>query len=180
MKKSIAAFFLVTSLSAFAATAPKSIAVLPFKGHGNLWTDATGQKMQDVFVTELRKRTKLKVLDVGNLNKLLEKNHVTLPDKVDAAQLTKIGTMLGVNYLLTGSVTEYGVKGRGQAVRGFCTISVSLIDTSTGEVCWADEAKATNVSVFGVGGGVDDNRFFQKVAVPAIQRLVASAKAKLR
>lgn len=51
-------------------------------------------------------------------------------------------------------------------------------ETSTGEVVWTDQARSqqdsTKVSVFGVGGGVDDNRMFDKVMKPAIKELVAS------
>ena len=60
-------------------------------------------------------------------------------------------------------------------------MNARLIDTSTGEVVWADEARAeeasVKVSVFGVGGGVDDNRMFDKVMKPVIQQLTASIKA---
>ena len=60
-------------------------------------------------------------------------------------------------------------------------VSVILIDTSTGEILWADEATAeessVKVSVGGFGGGVDDDRMFDKVMKPCIQKLTASLKA---
>ena len=57
-----------------------------------------------------------------------------------------------------------------------------LIETSTGEIVWADEARGEDsnvrVSVGGFGGGVDyDERMFDKVMKPAIQQLTASLKA---
>ncbi len=60
-------------------------------------------------------------------------------------------------------------------------LNARLIDTSTGEIVWADEARAeeasVKVSVGGFGGGVDDNRMFDKVMKPVIQQLTASLKA---
>lgn len=175
MKKSIAALFLVTSLSAFAATAPKSIAVLPIslKGSDGFWIHINPGKVQDVFVTELRQRTKLNVIDGSAVRKLVDKSDIPLSEKLNKTQAVRVGKLLGVNYLLTGSVTEYGAeKGTGKVV-----LNARLIDTSTGEVVWADEVK---VSVGGFGGGVDDNRLFDKALKPCVQKAVSAAKAKLR
>src|SRR5262249_60826618 len=96
---------------------------------------------------------------------------------------------LGLNYLLTGAVTEYGstdVSGGGGGVyagkRKFvAALNARLINTSTGEIAWADEASqeeaSIKVSVFGIGGRGDDNRQFDKAMKPCIQKLVASLKA---
>ena len=61
-------------------------------------------------------------------------------------------------------------------------MNARLIDTSTGEIMWADEARAeesaVRVNVGGFGGGVtNDERMFDKVMKPVIQQLVASIKA---
>jgi curli biogenesis system outer membrane secretion channel CsgG len=60
-------------------------------------------------------------------------------------------------------------------------MNARLIDTSTGEIVWADEARgeegSVKVSVGGFGGGVDDDRMFDKVLKPVIQQLTASLKA---
>ena len=57
-----------------------------------------------------------------------------------------------------------------------------VIDTDTGEIVWADEARGEDahfkLSIAGFGGGVDnDTRMFDKVMKPVIQQLVASIKA---
>jgi curli biogenesis system outer membrane secretion channel CsgG len=60
-------------------------------------------------------------------------------------------------------------------------MNARLIDTSTGEIVWADEGRAEEasikVSVRGIGGGVDDERMFDKVLKPVIQQLAASIKS---
>ena len=188
-----AALVLVVASVAFAAdksTKPR-LAVLEFKNKAdNQWWYSSGAAAaQDVFVTELVKSGKYRVVEREQLAALMEEKNLTLSGDVDPATAVKVGKLLGVNYLLTGSVTEYGntdVGGHGFGVsagkRKFvAAMNARLIDTSTGEVVWADEARAeeasVKVSVFGVGGGVDDNRMFDKVMKPVIQQLTASIKA---
>ena len=188
-----AALVLVVASVAFAAdksTKPR-LAVLEFKNKAdNQWWYSSGAAAaQDVFVTELVKSGKYRVVEREQLAALMEEKNLTLSGDVDPATAVRIGKLLGVNYLLTGAVTEYGntdVGGGGFGVsagkRKFvAAMNARLIDTSTGEVVWADEARAeeasVKVSVFGVGGGVDDSRMFDKVMKPVIQQLTASIKA---
>lgn len=188
-----AALVLVVASVAFAAdksTKPR-LAVLEFKNKADnqWWYHGGAAAAQDVFVTELVKSGKFRVVEREQLAALMDEKNLTLSGDVDPSTAVRIGKLLGVNYLLTGSVTEYGntdVGGGGFGVsagkRKFvAAMNARLIDTSTGEVVWADEARAEEasikVSVFGVGGGVDDNRMFDKVMKPVIQQLTASIKA---
>jgi curli biogenesis system outer membrane secretion channel CsgG len=125
----------------------------------------------------------------------MKEKNLSLSGDVDPATAVRIGKLLGVNYLLTGAVTEYGAEDKGAHGSGFrglpgfgvhkktfvAALNARLIDTSTGEVVWADEATAeessVKVSVGGFGGGVDDQRMFDKVMKPCIQQLTASLKA---
>ena len=185
---------LVPALSSAAgsgASGKPRIAVLEFKNKADnqWWYHGGAQAAQDVFVTELFKSGKFRVVDREQLDAIMQEKGLTLSGDIDPKTAMKIGKLLGVNYLLTGAVTEYGttdVSGGGGGVfagkRKFvAALNARLIDTSTGEVVWADEASqeesSIKVSVFGVGGGVDDNRMFDKVMKPCIQKLTASLKA---
>lgn len=189
----LAAALVLTATVAIAAdksTKPR-LAVLEFKNKADnqWWYSGGAEAAQDVFVTELVKSGKFRVVEREQLAALMEEKNLTLSGDVDPATAVKIGKLLGVNYLLTGAVTEYGntnVGGGGFGVsagkRKFvAALNARLIDTSTGEVVWADEASkeeaSVKVSVFGVGGGVDDDRMFDKVLKPCIQQLTASLKA---
>jgi curli biogenesis system outer membrane secretion channel CsgG len=166
------------------------IAVLEFKNKADnqWWSNGGAAAAQDVFVTELVKSGKFRVVEREQLDALMQEKGLTLSGDVDPKTAVRVGKLLGVNYLLTGAVTEYGntdVSGGGGGVfagkRKFvAALNARIIDTSTGEVAWADEASqeesSVRVSVFGVGGGVDDNRMFDKVMKPCIQKLVASLK----
>lgn len=188
-----AVLVLVVASVAFAAdksTKPR-LAVLEFKNKADnqWWYSGGGEAAQDVFVTELVKSGKFRVVEREQLAALMAEKNLTLSGDVDPSTAVRIGKLLGVNYLLTGAVTEYGntnVGGGGFGVsagkRKFvAAMNARLIDTSTGEIVWADEAReeeaSVKVSVFGVGGGVDDDRMFDKVLKPVIQQLAASLKA---
>jgi curli biogenesis system outer membrane secretion channel CsgG len=167
------------------------IAVLELKNKAdNQWWYSHGATAaQDVFVTELVKSGKFHVVEREQLEELMKEKGLTLSGDVDPKSAIRVGKLLGVNYLLTGAVTEYGntnVGGGGGGVyagkkKFVAALNARLIDTSTGEIVWADEASqeetSVKVSVFGYGGGVDDERMFDKVMKPCIQKLVASLKA---
>jgi len=189
----VAAALLAVALApaASAASDKPRIAVLEFKNKADnqWWYSGGAAAAQDVFVTELVKSGKFRVVEREQLAALMEEKNLTLSGDVDPSTAVRIGKLLGVNYLLTGAVTEYGntnVGGGGFGVSAgkkkfVAAMNARLIDTSTGEIVWADEARAEEasikVSVFGVGGGVDDERMFDKVMKPVIQQLTASIKA---
>jgi curli biogenesis system outer membrane secretion channel CsgG len=167
------------------------IAVLEFKNKADnqWWGHGGAEAAQDVFVTELVKSGKFTVVDRERLDAMMQEKGLQQSGDIDPKTAIKLGKILGLNYLLTGAVTEYGntdVGGGGGGVsagkRKFvAALNARLINASTGEVVWADEAtqeeSSIKVSVFGFGGGVDDNRMFDKVMKPCIQKLVASLKA---
>lgn len=183
-------------LAADNSTKPR-IAVIEFKNKADnqWWWHGGAEAAQDVFVTELVKSGKFRVVEREQLQALMQEKNLTLSGDLDPSTAVKVGKLLGVNYLLTGSVTEYGVTDKSAHGRsigrlpGFsagkrefvAAMNARLIDTSTGEIAWADEARATEssakVSVGGFGGGVDDDRMFDKVMKPCIQQLTASLKA---
>ena len=192
----LCAFAVSVASAADKSTKPR-VAVIEFKNKADnqWWYHGGAEAAQDVFVTELVKSGKFRVVEREQLQALMAEKNLALSGDVDPSTAVKIGKLLCVNYLLTGSVTEYGVTDKGAHGRGVgrvpgfnvgkrsfvAAMNARLIDTSTGEVVWADEARAeessAKVSVGGFGGGVDDDRMFDKVMKPCIQQLTASIKA---
>jgi len=197
-----AALLAALLVPALAVAKPQStkprVAVLEFKNKADnqWWWHGGAAAAQDVFVTELVKSGKFRVVEREQLEALMKEKNLTLSGDVDPATAVRVGKLLGVNYLLTGAVTEYGAEDKGAHGSGFrglpgfgvhkktftAALNARLIDTSTGEIVWADEARSeeshSNVDVGGFGGGVsNDERMFDKVMKPCIQKLVASLKA---
>jgi curli biogenesis system outer membrane secretion channel CsgG len=178
------------------STKPR-VAVIEFSNKAdNQWWHSTGaQAAQDIFVTELVKSRKFVVIEREKINAIMQEKGLTLAGDIDPKTAMQIGKLLGLNYLLTGAVTEYGntdtgahgpgigaLPSFGVKKRSFvAALNARLINVSTGEIVWADEARkeetSSSVSVGGFGGGVHDDRMFDKVLKPCIQELVASLKS---
>jgi curli biogenesis system outer membrane secretion channel CsgG len=195
--------FLVTVVAvAGAANAKPRIAVLEFKNKvdNQWWYRGGAAAAQDVFVTELVKSGRFRVIEREALEALMREKNLSLSGDVDPSTAVRAGKLLGVDYMLIGSVTEYGTTSSrvdtpsgsvgGRWVPGVnvgkntfvAAMNARLIETETGEIVWADEGRGeegnTRVRVGGVGGGVDhDERMFDKVLKPVIQQLVASLKS---
>jgi curli biogenesis system outer membrane secretion channel CsgG len=181
-----------------AQTAKPRIAVIEFtsKADNQWWYKNGAAAAQDIFVTELVKSRKFTVVEREKINSIMQEKGLTLGGDIDPKTAMQIGKILGLNYILTGAVTEYGstdtnahgggigaLPGFGVHKRNFvAALNARLINVSTGEIVWADEARKeesnSNVSVGGFGGGVsNDDRMFDKVLKPCIQQLVASLKS---
>jgi len=196
-----AAALLAVAGASLVAAAPSDkprIAVLEFKNKAdNMWWGQGGaQAAQDVFVTELVKSGKFRVIDREQLAALMQEKNLSIGGDIDPSSAIEAGKLLGCQYFLTGAVTEYGAtssEAHGRGVRGLpgfsggkksftAAMNARIIDTTTGEILWADEARGEDakfkLSIGGFGGGVsDDERMFDKVMKPVIQQLVASIKA---
>ena len=189
---------LFVAASASAADKPR-IAVLEFKakadqGWYGWWRNGGATAAQDVFVTELVKSGKFRVIEREQLAALMREKNLSLSGDVDPSTAVQAGKLLGVEYLLTGAVTEYGAstaQAGSRSIGGLPSFGVKrkkfaaamnarLINTTTGEIVWADDAreetKSAKVKVAGIGGGVDDDAQFDRVLKPVVQTLVQSLK----
>ncbi len=159
MKKNLAvALGLLAALasSAVAAAAKPRVAVIEFKDKTShySWYRA-GEAAQDMFVTELVKSGKYRVIDREQLAAIMQEKNLSLSGDIDPKTAVKAGKLLGVEYLVTGALTELGVADRGARVPGVfgmpsvrvgsqkmdASIDARMINTTTGEIVWADTAK---------------------------------------
>jgi curli biogenesis system outer membrane secretion channel CsgG len=200
---------LAVLLLAVAVTAPLAaqsekprIAVLEFEAKADQqwyhwWRNSGAAAIQDVLVTELLKGGggKFRVIERSALEAILREKNLALSGDVDASTAVKAGKLLGVKYLLTGAVTEYGTDTAGgsvPSVRGLpsvgggrkkftAAVNARLIDVETGEIVWADEARDSatkgSLRIGGIGGGSDSDAMFDKVLKPVVVQLVSSLKA---
>ena len=85
----------------------------------------------------------------GKINKLLDEQKLGQTGAVDPNTAAKVGKILGLNAIVTGAVTQFGVKKEGkdflitqskkQTVEA--TVDVRVVDTETGQVLLADSGK---------------------------------------
>lgn len=179
-----------------------AIAVLKFANEAEIgdrsgtasgwWHDRGAAVLQNHFIAALKRGGTLRVIDRKRIDAATA--GWTLSGDVDPSTAARLGKRLGADYMLVGSVTEYGVvrppgsdadedPERQRGGQGFVAAAdARIIDAQTGEILWADEARA-RVSMDGFGGGADegpagdDRRTFDKVMKPIVQELTASIKA---
>lgn len=135
-----------------------------------------GKGMADQVVDALVNDGTYRVIERKKLDTVLAEQDFAQSDRADpsAAKMAKIGKVLGVRYIITGSITKFAVekKGGGLRVKGIgvgggggkamVNLTARMIDTTTGEVLisakGAGEAKGGKGFDFSTGGfGVGGN-----------------------
>ena len=122
-----------------------------------------GKGMADQVMSELLEDGTFRVVERKKLDTILAEQDFAHSDRADpgAAKLSKLGKVLGVRYIITGSITKFGGedKGKGGSLHGIhvgvgkakteVSVTARLVDTTTGEVLLA--AKGEGVSKKGGG-----------------------------
>jgi TolB-like protein len=102
----------------------RTIAVVEFADlRGNV-TDF-GRFIAEELITHLYETKKFKVIERQLLNKVITEQKLSLTGIVDQTSAQKLGKLLGVDAIATGTVTDLGKSLR---------VNARLIDTSTGEI----------------------------------------------
>jgi len=159
-------------------------------GHHYWWDEKVGAAAQDMLITELVKSKQFRVIERERLDAIMKEKGLALSGDIDPKTAMKIGKLLGAEYLIAGSITEFGKTEKGargawgigfgaKKVEFVSAIDARLFSVSTGEILWADSASEQesnfNLEIFGTGGGVEkDERLFDKVLRPVVKKLAQS------
>lgn len=132
----------------------KKVAVLPFENFSN--DKFAGDKIRDIVITEVLSRGFFDVVEWGEVSRVLreEGNGVTTALNKETAK--RVGSRLGIQALLLGSVEEYGTpQGRGRS-EPQVAISMRMIDVRSSKILWQasfdEKGSGTINQLFGVGG----------------------------
>lgn len=131
-------------------TGPKRrIGVVGFENKAPYAQARIGNTATDILITELTKSGKFIVVEREKLDKILEEQKFGQSGVVDPATAAQVGKVLGLNAIVTGSISQFGVKSEGkdflvtqskqQIVE--CTVDIRVVDTETGQVLLADSGK---------------------------------------
>ena len=138
--------------------------------------DPLGKQAVDILSTKLASTNKFILLERQDLDKILEELEITGNDSYQK---------VGADYLIIGSITEFGRKNIGD-VNAFSRsktqtvqagVSIRLVDVTTGQIIYSEEAKGeavtTNKTVMGLGERTDfDATLSDKAISVAISKLV--------
>jgi curli biogenesis system outer membrane secretion channel CsgG len=130
-----------------------------------------GKGMADQVVDALVNDGSFRVIERKKLDTVLAEQDFSASDRADpsAAKLSKVGKVLGIRYIIAGSVTKFSTESRGGAVRvkgiglggkkakSEVNLTARLIDTTTGEILIS--AKGHGESSKGGGASFDKGGF---------------------
>lgn len=147
-----------------------------------------GHGAADMLTTEMVKMGTLDMFERDRMAAVLKEQNLGASGRVDPATAARIGKIIGVQYIITGAVTEYGrskAGGGGGGVRVgktdySSTVDIRMVDATTGRIVFADSGSHTissmNVKVFGFGGG---QSFNEKAATDAMRGAIQDLTQKL-
>lgn len=127
------------------------VAVVRFDNNStwHWWGDRLGEAAADVFVTALMDTGKFSLIERQKVDEALIEQDFGASGRVTPQTAAKIGNMLGVDLLLTGSVSQFSVNRTGGGFKGLSVgvttgkvvLQARLINTTTGEIVVAAEEK---------------------------------------
>jgi curli biogenesis system outer membrane secretion channel CsgG len=148
----------------------KRIAVVRFEDKSGAGYANIGKGVADMLVTALVKSRKFSVIERQELEKVFAEQHLGSSGAVTPETAAKAGRVLGVELLVIGSVTEFGISDRaiagGMNLFGAglghktarAVVDLRLVNSSTAEIIVAETEEGTE-STLSVGGHYKDINF---------------------
>ncbi len=174
----------------------KRVAVVSFKDKAN-YGHNIGNGIADMLVTSLVESKKFIVIERSELDKIMQEQGLGMSGAVTPQSAAKVGKLLGVELMITGSVSEFGTKkdkigGGLSALSGFnlgvssetarSVVDIRLVNTSTGEIISASSAEGEessksldNVGVTGINfrnSSTWDKTILGKAARESVEKCV--------
>jgi len=126
---------LLQTVSSAADFRKTKIAVLDFQLQGEGFeTKDMGTIVAEWFITALVKAGRFEVIERGMIQKLLDEQKLSMSGIVDETTATKIGKVLGVKTIISGSVMK---------LQSVIEINARIIDVETASIVAAENVKST-------------------------------------
>lgn len=176
-----------TPTSAFAQGKVR-IAVVNFENNStwHWWGDNLGKAAADELATQLVTTGKFTVIERAQLDAILREQNLGASGAVTAATAAKVGKLLGVQLMLTGSITAFSVKRTSIGLRGIggtyanaeSKVDARLVNTETGEIMVVAVGQGNKRMGGGYFKGVSAEQTFDQGAAqealrPAVEQVVA-------
>jgi len=154
-----------------AYTGPKRrIGVTEFANKTAYGQNRLGGAATDILVTELTKSGKFIVVERDRMEKIMQEQKFQGQGMTDPQTVAEVGRFLGLEAVVLGAVSQFGVKTEGsdylisQTKKQVAdvTVDIRLVDVQSGQVLMADsgkgQAKSKKGSFLGMGtkGGYDE------------------------
>ena len=179
---------LLISMTTATALANPRVAVMDFDNKAQYGGWRLGRGAADMLTTEMVKLGNMEMFERERLTSVIKEQNLGASGRVDPATAAKIGKIIGVQYIITGAVTEYGRSKAGGGGGGVkvgktdysSTVDIRMVDAATGRIVFADTGShsisSMSVRVFGFGGG---QKFNEKAATEAMRGAIKDLTGKL-
>lgn len=170
------------------AQAKIRVAVMNFENNSTWawWGDNLGAAAADELATQLVQTGKYTVLERRELASILQEQNLGATGAVTPATAAKVGKLLGVQLILTGSITAFSIKRTSIGLRGIggtyanaeSKVDARLVNTETGEVMVVATGQGNKRMGGGYFRGVSAEQTFDQGAAqealrPAVEQVVA-------
>jgi curli biogenesis system outer membrane secretion channel CsgG len=132
------------------STGPKKrVAVVDFEVKSRYGASRLGQAAADILVTELVKTQQFIVVERQKLKLLMDEQSLGMSGAIDPKTAARAGKILGLNAIVTGAVSETGVKTTGTDIGIYkrktqtaeVSVDVRVVNATTGRIIMADTGK---------------------------------------
>jgi hypothetical protein len=151
----------------------KSVAVMPFLSLAK--DPIVAERVRDVFINRLLATGAVYVVPVGEVARGIARTELQNPSTPSPEEAVKLGSLIKVQAIITGTVREYGEVRSGTTAANIISVSVEMIETQTGRVVWSASSTRGGISIwdrlFG-GGGNPMNIVTEKAVNDLISRLL--------
>ncbi len=143
----------------------KRVAVIRFQDKSAYGRGRLGEAVQDILMTELSKSGLFVLVSRGaDLDLVLDEQDLGTSGIVRKGTGPKSGEILGLNAIVTGAVSQFGVKqksatylvGASKTQTAEATVDVRVVDATSGQVIFAESGtgihEESSTQVLGIGG----------------------------
>ena len=115
-------------------------------GSWHYWGDNLGAAAADELVTQLFKSGRFSLVERSQLEAVLAEQELGQSGLVTSSQAAEIGRLLGVQLILTGSITKFSIDTKGSGFgpiraeysEAETNLDMRLVNTNTAEIMFAD------------------------------------------
>lgn len=169
----------------------KRVFIAEFENRSPYGQRRLGQGISDVLATELSRTNLFILLEREKLNLILDEQALAQTGLISERSAPQYGKLLGANAVITGSVTQFGVRTEahdivltsGKKQIATCALDVRIIDADNGSIIWAGSGQGeairsyTNILGSGKAGGYDETLegdAFRAAVVRLMENLVTA------
>jgi curli biogenesis system outer membrane secretion channel CsgG len=124
----------------------RRIGVVDFENKTTYGANRLGTSASDILITQLAKSGKFIVVERDKMDKLMAEQKLGMSGAIDPNTAAQVGKILGLNAIVTGSISQFGedtegseyliTQSKSQVVK--CTVDIRVVDAETGQVLYAD------------------------------------------